>query len=161
MHLDYPPIAAYFHYFMSLIYLRVNPNEFYQIPVYSYYLNKNVTLGVKTAVLVVDVLTYYPAVVYVVWANMKNMRKVHQMGMIALLLNLPMFAFIQYANTQACGPPLAGLILSLHFAINDRPGWSTVFFTLGFLGKQAVGPFVLPLGIFLMARLWAKPSSSV
>ncbi len=154
-HLDYPPLAAYFHYFLSFIYVYLNPNEFYHLHLTGYErLGPNKKSAVRQAVLAADVVTYYPVVIYVVLANLKELRKIHKLCIMLIFLNMPMFAYIEHANTQVNGPHLAFILLCLHFMINDRFVAATVCFTLGITYKHACAPMVVPIVLYVVARAW-------
>ncbi len=157
-HFDYPHVAAYFHYLMAFVVKLFDPETFNNSPMYpDITLNTNVKYGVRISILLCDVVTYYPAVILTVLSYMGEKQRVsYKLLTVLLFLTMPMYAYIEFANTQANGPHLAFLLLTLHFTGNGRFVVAAVCFTLSLCYKHFVAPYLLPIAIYMLIKIWRE-----
>ncbi len=154
-HLDYPVLAGYIHYYMAAIYKYYDPVGFMTQQVRGFAQEKpEVKEGVRMSILLLNLVSYFPAVAGVVLLLFKGRSRLFKMSTIFFLLVFPTYAYIEFSNTQANAPHLAFVILCTYFLVTDRLPWATFFFTLALSYKQVVGPFVMPIAVYIMAREW-------
>lgn len=156
-HLDYPPLAGYFHRYMAYIFQIFNKDNFWTS--WIHWIgphNEDTKKGVRACILVINLLFYFPAVVFVVLKNLKTLSKLHKAFIILLFLTYPTYSFVEFASTQANGPHFAFLILCLHCLINHHFILTTILFTLSLTYKQVVGPFVFPIALYMIAVTWKQ-----
>ena len=161
-HLDYPALIAYQHYFMGFIFQQFDKQGFFNEALYGYgIVTPRNKMGMRVSILVLNVVMYYPMVLYAVLKSLRNFSKLHQVAVILLLLNYPTFAYVEFTNTMVNGPHIGFLLLAVHFALSEQLIWATIAFTLTLLCKHAVGPFVFPIAVYMMALTWAKHAKTV
>ena len=159
-HIDYPPLAAYAHYYMAGIYRHYDGERFDTDPRFGADgRTPGLKLGMRRTILLTNLLTYFPVVIYVVMQNLKAYSRLFRMSTIFIFLIFPAYAFIEFTNTQVNGPHLALLLLSIHSLFCNKLLKATFFFTLSVCYKQVLGPFVFPTGIFILAKEWSNLSS--
>ena len=161
-HLDYPPLAAYLHYAMGYLFRYIDNDILFKAPIFGKGdVPDRIKYPVRATILALDVVCYYPIVLYVVLKRFKDYSKFHKVAAMLLLLNFPTYAFIEHTNTQANAPHLGLLLLSLHFLLNDRLLLTTICFTISICIKHILGPFVFPMAVYILAKTWHKHSKGV
>ena len=159
-HLDYPHIAGYWHYIMGLLLRLLDPRAFYEVSVYeSTPVTFAVKYGIRAAILMTSLIFYYPAVVAIVTFVLKKERTCHKLMVILLMLNMPMYAYIEHGNTQVNAPHLGLILWALYLAMNEYMCLSTACFTLSIGYKHFNGNYVLPLAMYMIANMWVSTKS--
>ena len=147
-HIDYPLLASYIHYLMGFVYRLVDKPGLFNEPLYGDgIVQPRFLLGVRLSILAHNLLSYYPVVVYVVLKRFKEYSKPFQAAVVLMFLNFPMYAMIEFSNTQANGFHLALFLLSLDSALDDRFILTTVYFTISIAATHASGPYVFPIAV--------------
>ncbi len=164
MNIDYPVFAGYIHYLMAYVYKFYDPEGFRnQVTVGDIKIYKpEIKLGVKRAVLALNVLTYYPIVIAVVLLHFrKGFTRVFKLATIFCLAAFPAHAYNEFVNTQANGPHLGLLLLCFYCLAHDHFSFATICFTLSFTYKHNIGPLVFPIGLYILSREWYLLSAQV
>ncbi len=159
-HLDYPPLAGYTHYYMAAIYKHYDLQGFEsQARFGGVEKTPPVKLAMRRSILFTNLVSYFPVVIFMVMQHMKAFSRFVRMATILLFLVFPAYAFIEFTNTQVNGPHLALLLLCIHCLITGKLLKATFFFTLSACYKHVVGPFVFPVGVFILAKEWQAINS--
>ncbi len=154
-HLDYPVLAGYFHYYMAYVYRYFDPIGFFTSNIKGIGVEKpELKRGGRMAIMALNMVTYFPTVSYVVLSHFKAYSRVFKMSTLFFLLVFPMYAYIEFSSAQANGPHLSFLVLSIYCLATDRLRRATVFFTLSLCYKHVVGPLVVPIAVYIIAREW-------
>ncbi len=156
-HLDYPHLAGYLHYLMGFVVRLFDPDSFYNTPMYD---DVPVTFGIKygirLVVVLINLIFYYPAAINMTLFTQRTERLSHKLVVLFLMLNMPMYSYIEFGSTQVNGPHLGLLLWSLYLAMQTRFCASTVCFTLSMSYKHFNGPFVIPIASYIIVLLWRK-----
>ncbi len=154
-HLDYPVLAGYIHYYMGAIYAYYDPVGFAtQETAGIGQETPELKLGVRMAILALNIFTYFPTAAAVVLLLFKGYSRIFKMSTLFFILVFPMYAYIEFSSTQANAPHLAFLLLCVYFLATDQLKRATLCFTLSLSYKHVVGPLVFPVAIFIAAREW-------
>ncbi len=169
-HLDYPPLAAYLHYFAGHIYRLFDPASFFTIPMTQFGpLTPTIKFAMRSTILILTVILYYPAAIFVVDRCLAGARSAYRLVVLSLLFNMPLLLHIDYVNTQVnalhiCIPEvrqnkLGTFLLAFYFARERSFVLSTILACMSMLSKQVVLPLAIPIGFYALAASWQDSKS--
>lgn len=161
-HLDYPPLAAYLHYIMGFFVKMIDPISFNKGPYYKIMdpVPPMTKFAIRLIIIIVDLLTYYPAVIFVVLNYMAKARKSYKVITLLMYFNMPMYAVIEYRNTQINSPHMALLLLALYFTMEHKIEFATFLFSLSLAYKHYPAPYVLPIASYMIWIIYEKICST-
>jgi hypothetical protein len=152
---------------MGFVYKLIDPEHFYQGELYGIItvIPSISKFAMRVVIILMDLLTYYPAVILIVLDYMSTARKSIKIMTIFMFLNFPMYAVVEYRNTQINSPHMAFLLLTLYFTWKHKLEIATACFALCIAYKHYPGPYVLPIAAYMLwviidyARSLSKPVS--
>jgi len=153
--LDYPPLEAYIHYCMGIIYNLIDPYTLRETPLhYDVPVTRQVKYALRIPVIIVSLVFYYPAVIFVITHLFKEYKNYIKFLLIAVLLNMPIFTQIEHMNTQVNAPSLGFLLWSLYFLVQNHYSLCAFFFTLSVFCKQITLPSIVPITFYILSALY-------
>jgi len=160
-HLDYPPLAGYIHYLMGFIVKFFGPEKFYSTDLYTNYsLTMDVKLGIRISTILTSLVFYYPAAACVVLQVLRKSQNSVKLFSYFLLLNMPIYVFVDNCNTQVNGPVLGLLLWCLYFTYMNRFYLAVICFSLSISYKHLTGIFVFPIAFYMISSIWRSQNTN-
>jgi len=152
-----PPLNSYVHYYVAAIFTYLYPEGLSKIRIGE--IKKDIPAemeySMNNAMLIANLLTYFPAVIFVVIKLVKtsNLAKLTTM---LLLLNAPSLTIVDYVKVEFTGPHLAFFILAIYFAAVEWFTLGAVLLAISALLQQTMVWYLIPFALYAVATTFRK-----